>query len=345
MQRRFKLKIILILLSIVFLVSFFTYKTYAKTFQNIMTLGYDANQAHKMINYSNFLSVYSKTEVYLSKQIEAEKQSFKELVGSEFEFDSLNLTSQLALLKYNNYILFHKYDFVNQFINDNSHLKLNILNTVNLDDNKIKISPEFKKIFSTNELHEQSINEENTTIDRPAESSTSHSGILIVNKKNALSSDYNPGENGEAGRALRSLIVDMQVEGLDVSSNYSGFRSYQSQADIYNYYVSIYGQSETDKFSARPGHSEHQTGLAFDLLNGSGNLIGDGSSDLAQIAWLEANAYKYGFIIRYPKGKQAITGYQYEPWHLRYVGSLANDIHFSGLTLEEYFNVSGGDYY
>ena len=96
-----------------------------------------------------------------------------------------------------------------------------------------------------------------------------------------------------------------------------------------------YGQELTDTFSARPGHSEHQTGLAFDV-----GAIDDDFANWPSGIWLKENAHKYGFIIRYPKGKQHITGYKYEPWHIRYLGvDLATKVYNSGLTLEEYLGI------
>ncbi len=165
-------------------------------------------------------------------------------------------------------------------------------------------------------------------------------GILIVNKKYGLPETYDPKENSEAKTKLMELINDMKKLGYDVSNSYSGYRTYEYQRKLYLGYVNVYGQEETDTFSARPGHSEHQTGLSFDLLHSNGTLLEKEN----EINWLKDNAYKYGFIIRYPKGKEDITGYNYEPWHIRYIGNKSKDIYESGLTLEEYLNVEGGDY-
>jgi LAS superfamily LD-carboxypeptidase LdcB len=166
-------------------------------------------------------------------------------------------------------------------------------------------------------------------------------GILIVNKKHALPATYAPGENAEAASQVKKLIADMQALGYNVSSSYSGYRTFGYQTTLYNSYVSKYGTAMADTFSARPGYSEHQTGLTFDLLHWDGTLI----ENDAAANWIAANAHKYGFIVRYPYGKEAVTGYQAEPWHLRYIGSQAADIYASGLCLEEYLEVEGGDYY
>ena len=164
--------------------------------------------------------------------------------------------------------------------------------------------------------------------------------IIIVNKKHGLSKDYNPGENPTAKAAFVRLRDDMINQGLNVGRSYSGFRSYDYQKTLYDNYVSRDGQAAADRYSARPGFSEHQTGLVFDLTDKSGNLLEDSRAS----QWLKDNAHNYGFIVRFQAGKEASTGYMPEAWHIRYVGKEAKDIHDSGLNLEEYFGIEGGDY-
>ena len=164
--------------------------------------------------------------------------------------------------------------------------------------------------------------------------------IIIVNKKHGLSKDYNPGENPTAKSAFIRLRDDMINQGLNVGRSYSGFRSYDYQKTLYDNYVSRDGQAAADRYSARPGFSEHQTGLVFDLTDKSGNLLEDARAS----QWLKDNAHNYGFIVRFQAGKEASTGYMPEAWHIRYVGKEAKDIHDSGLSLEEYFGIEGGDY-
>ena len=164
--------------------------------------------------------------------------------------------------------------------------------------------------------------------------------IIIVNKKHGLSKDYNPGENPTAKAAFVRLRDDMINQGFNVGRSYSGFRSYDYQKTLYDNYVSRDGQAAADRYSARPGYSEHQTGLVFDLTDKSGNLLEDARAS----QWLKDNAHNYGFIVRFQAGKEASTGYMPEAWHIRYVGKEAKDIHDSGLSLEEYFGIEGGDY-
>ena len=166
-------------------------------------------------------------------------------------------------------------------------------------------------------------------------------GILVVNKKHPIPPSFGGGVNGTAMAAVNRMISDMKAAGLAVDSSTSNYRSYSYQRTLYNNYVSAYGKASADTFSARPGYSEHQTGLAFDLREpGGGSLLTNSKAT----SWVAKNAHKYGLIVRYQSGKEWITGYQAEPWHVRYVGDIATSIYNSGLSLEEYLGVSGGGY-
>lgn len=159
-------------------------------------------------------------------------------------------------------------------------------------------------------------------------------GILIVNKTYGLPEDYNPGLDPEAESAFNTLSEAAANQGLDIYLS-SGFRSYETQVRIYESYVDSYGKESADTFSARPGYSEHQTGLVIDV-----NTIDDSFAGTPEAEWLAKHAYEYGFIIRYPKGKESITGYKYEPWHIRYLGvEKATEVYNSGLTLEEFLGI------
>jgi len=164
--------------------------------------------------------------------------------------------------------------------------------------------------------------------------------IVIANKHYPLSKDYNPGENPTAKAELLKLIAAMQEAGFPISDHYSGFRSYETQTQLYQDYVNKDGKAEADRYSARPGYSEHQTGLAFDLIGTDGDLV----TEEKAAQWLLDHAADYGFVVRYLKGKEKETGYMAEEWHLRYVGKEAKDIAASGLSLEEYYGFEGGDY-
>lgn len=165
-------------------------------------------------------------------------------------------------------------------------------------------------------------------------------GILLVNKKHGVPQDYAPGVDPTAQSQCNALLAQMMAEGFNMSWETSNYRSYDYQSQLYNNYVAANGQASADTFSARPGFSEHQTGLAFDLKDSTGALL----TSPVEAQWLLDHSWEYGFIVRYQEGKEAITGYQAEPWHIRYVGDEAEGIARSGLTLEEYLNAPGGDY-
>ena len=164
--------------------------------------------------------------------------------------------------------------------------------------------------------------------------------IVVANKHYPMSKDYNPGENPTAKAELLKLIAAMQQAGFPISDHYSGFRSYETQTQLYQNYVNKDGKAEADRYSARPGYSEHQTGLAFDLIETNGDLV----TEEKGAQWLLDHAADYGFVVRYLKGKEKETGYMAEEWHLRYVGKEAKEIAASGLSLEEYYGFEGGDY-
>jgi len=176
---------------------------------------------------------------------------------------------------------------------------------------------------------------------------------VVVNKKYRLPETYAPGLvavrgsslRPEAAEAIERLLSNAEAAGNAVKI-ISGYRSYSTQQSVYSGYVNQYGQATADTFSARPGHSEHQTGLAVDVGNANGScdlMTCFGTTPFGE--WLKVNAYAYGFIIRYPEGKQQLTGYQYEPWHLRYVGdNTAWGIVDSQQTMDQFFNVQAGGY-
>ncbi|MBM7619375.1 LAS superfamily LD-carboxypeptidase LdcB [Bacillus tianshenii] len=182
--------------------------------------------------------------------------------------------------------------------------------------------------------------------------------LLVVNKNQALPADYVPADltipnvafsfegdyekkylREEAARALEDLFAAATSENVELFA-VSGYRSYETQYGVYNSYVKKWGEEKTNTFSAIPGHSEHQTGLTMDISSRSNALdLTEEFGETPEGQWVKQNAYKHGFIIRYPKGKEVVTGYQYEPWHLRYVGKeVAEYIHKHDITLEEFFD-------
>ena len=178
-------------------------------------------------------------------------------------------------------------------------------------------------------------------------------GVLIANKTYALPSTYVPSnthtplssstEISKGGIINNAYSAYLKMQTAASKAGYtiniaSGYRSYAYQKKLYNSYVNRNGKADADRGSARPGHSEHQTGLGFDL-----NTISDSSANTNKSKWVLSNCYKYGFILRYPSGKEGKTGYKYEWWHLRYVGvDLATKLYNNGnwITLEEHFGIT-----
>lgn len=189
------------------------------------------------------------------------------------------------------------------------------------------------------------------------------SSWLIVNKQRQLNpKEYEPTDlrtpnmevesttmrvNDQTATALEELDAAAKEAGIKLTLA-SAYRSFGEQVTVYDSMVRGYGQAEADRQSARPGHSEHQTGWAADLGAANGKCrIELCFADTPEGKWLAANAHTYGFIIRYPEGKESITGYNYEPWHLRYVGKeLAAEMHVKNIsTLEEFFDLPAAPSY
>ncbi len=178
-------------------------------------------------------------------------------------------------------------------------------------------------------------------------------GILMVNKSYPLPSTYKPQTPYKeitkdylyGGDYIEDYVMneylkmkdDASKEGIALKIT-SGYRSYSVQEELYNSYVSRDGKEAADTYSARAGHSEHQSGLCFDLNGTNRNFI-----KTKEGKWLNDNCYKYGFTLRFPEGKEEYTGYMYEGWHFRYVGvELATKLYNNGnwISLEEYYGIS-----
>ena len=208
-----------------------------------------------------------------------------------------------------------------------------------------------------NETKEDDIEVVETFLDENNIVTNQDSIEVVVNKERNLNEDYVPNDlvmitdvptclaNPEinqlrksAAEALTSMF-EAAIEEIQIQLYArSGYRLYNTQVSLYNGYVNNHGKEAADKFSAKPGQSEHQTGLAMDITSYSVNLqLTEDFGDTDEGKWVSENAHRFGFIVRYQKGKEDITGYMYEPWHIRYVGEdLAKKVYDSGLTLEEY---------
>ncbi|URN93636.1 MAG: D-alanyl-D-alanine carboxypeptidase family protein [Candidatus Pristimantibacillus lignocellulolyticus] len=180
---------------------------------------------------------------------------------------------------------------------------------------------------------------------------------VLVNKQNKLPDDYNPADlvypdvafifnekidkrkmRKEAAGALEEMFAAAKKDSIHLAG-VSAYRSHATQTALFERYVKKDGLEKARTYSAYPGTSEHETGLSIDVSGSDGKCAAeDCFGDTDEAVWLEKHAPEYGYIIRYPKGQDAITGYKYEPWHIRYVGKeIAQEIADQGITLEEYY--------
>lgn len=229
---------------------------------------------------------------------------------------------------------------VNKYINEYSDLFENKEYKLSKDklDELSNYIDETKKIANARRISEtyEAKSNENARLREPKYIN----GILIVNKEHGLPDTYLPGESKEARTAFENMKADAAAEGIYLNA-FSTYRSYWSQNTLYNNYVANYGQDPTDTFSAKPGFSEHQTGLAFDIGGVDRSLWAEENFKYTEEAkWLKKNCTKYGFILRYPEGKEWITGYMHESWHFRYIGTEhSKNFENNDLTLEEYLGI------
>ena len=217
----------------------------------------------------------------------------------------------------------------------------------------------FPPAVKPQETPSETASSEPTATPLPTELTDLDSVTILVNKSHPLPADYVPKNlvtpylnsssdviqvDQKAEKALRSMLKAASKKKLNLILN-AGYISYETQNDYYEDRVSLVGQAEANKLIPVAGCSEHQTGLGFDFTNSEEvnlNSISFGVTDEGK--WLYDNAYKYGFILRYPEGKEDITGYEYQPWHYRYVGEDVAKAMYEidpNLTMEEYFGVDG----
>ena len=193
------------------------------------------------------------------------------------------------------------------------------------------------------------------TLFQSASAEVIESYAILVNKNSALPSDYEPSDltrpdvkyapgvaesrkqmRPAAARALEELFKAAADDGIELLA-ISGYRSYWTQNDLYNRRLKETSLEYVSIYVAKPGQSEHQTGLAMDLGCTGYTDLTERFAETPAYAWLSEHAHEYGFIIRYPKDGTDETGYAYEPWHIRYLGDLAEDVYKSGLTLEAWY--------
>ena len=281
-----------------------------------------------VIKHTNYIKTYK----YKFNKIGYSKEEIK-LLEKELKDKELDT---LLNNKYNKNIT--------KFIKEKYFIFKNLNDYLNYyEDNKDKSITDIVAIVNTKSNNEFYTNTKKTDI--------SKNELILVNKYNYLTSDYNPDDLKElsnvyaygtnqmlrldAYNAFIAMWNKANEDGYKLIIN-SSYRSYEDQEKIYNDYSSWYGETDADKKAARPGYSEHQTGLALDVQSYcSENKEFD---ECPEFTWLSNNAYKFGFILRYPKDLEHITGYNYESWHYRFVGIKASTyIHNNNITFDEYY--------
>jgi D-alanyl-D-alanine carboxypeptidase len=310
------------------------YLQYYKKDMDIPTLIYIVNNNLENYEYSTYLKELINNENFNEKNIERYLQ-----------YQNNNIDASKII-----YFINNNYD-----ISDNSTIILNFLTKQYFIENNLE---RYISYYNNNKNLEidDIISIVNSNIDKTfyvdtVKTDTSKDLLMLVNKFNYLDESYVPDDlvymdsnyttnncrlKSVAYEAFKKMVDSAKEEGLNIYAR-SGFRSYTDQFSIYNYYVSIDGYDKADTYSARPGFSEHQTGLVVDVIAGRNGTYDEfGSTN--EFKWLKENSYKYGFILRYTNENSYITGYKNEPWHYRYVGiDAAKIIYENNLTFDEYY--------
>lgn len=251
------------------------------------------------------------------------------------------------------------YRFVDYKQSQNSNTVEQPKSSASVDNNNMGNSDE--KGDNSNEVGAEKDLEGNDNTEIDVAFATSIQNIaMLVNPNSSLPENYVPEDlvypdvrftfnekiekrmlREEAARALEKMFAAAEVDGIYLAG-VSAYRSHETQTKLFNYYVERDGYEKAKTYSAIPGTSEHETGLAIDISSSTGKCAAqDCFGGTAEAIWLAKNGSKYGFIVRYPEGKENITGYKYEPWHMRYVGvDVAEEIYTQNITLEEYYGMN-----
>lgn len=296
----------------------------------------------KMIKFGSLSGLFIITiGISLSKNITIFGESRQDSVGKPLYSQSFNQTNQAAIVA-----------------NLDQLAKEKLLEEERLAEEKRQ---EEERLAEEKRLEQQpaKLDLESSFYENVITVSNGDSKLVLVNKNYALDSSYAPSDlvlpnvlalgheqnktiylREEASQHLEQLFSAAEQEAGLIFLARSGYRSYETQVSLYQRYVDQNGQEAADRFSARAGHSEHQTGLAIDVTADSVN--GQLTTEFGKTAegiWLKDNAHRFGYIIRYLEGRESETGYQYEPWHIRYVGvEAATEIYQNNWILEQYLN-------
>lgn len=376
-KRKLKKKTIfgLLIFIVIFIILIVLFLNYTKTDQyQLSKLGYNKTQI-KSIQSLNEKDVETIKNVHYDKNIPAlietkdfKTDSFKEYYTYQ---KSHKTTSEETIFIINNNLdKLDEYDerkiatYINfsKKANIKAHIAVELVNE-NIEYSDIILTLKKEKYYKEEHLkrylhYYKKTNQDATTIIRDVnanidyeyytnikEADLTKKDLILVNKYYQLSEDYVPEnlveiEDGYYATKVTSdaylkMKQDAQKQGLSLAIT-SAYRSYNTQDILYNRYTNQNGKTWADNYSARPGHSEHQTGLALDITSNSSNF--DTFENTKEYQWLKNNSYKYGFILRYQQDTEDITGYHYESWHYRYVGTeIATKIFNENITYEEYY--------
>ena len=267
------------------------------------------------------------------------------LITKGYTKDEINVLKEKTNDEFINNLLDTEYDKMYlDIINEKYYIKGKLSDYINYyESNLNKSSNEIITIINTN------TNKEYYTDIK--DSDTNKDELIINNKYYKLPNNYEPndlvdvknwysyGDNNKLRQIAYNAFIKMYDAALENNIKLiinSSYRTYKEQEEIYNDYLAKKSKEYADSYAARPGHSEHQTGLALDIITPGTN--GENFDKTEAFKWLQDNAYKYGFILRYPKDKEKITGYNYESWHYRYVGTkVSTIIHEENITFDEYY--------
>lgn len=336
--------IIIISLILITILAYLGFKYFTKEENEFKKLGYNEEQI-EIINTLKNPDIVLKYD-YNEFIIELIKnENFKEEKLNDYlDFSKYNFSIQDTMYVVNN-------DFYNKNIEYNEEIVALMKEEYYINDNLDRYI-EYKKnhnLDNYNIILNVNCNLDYEFYTNATPTDLSKGTLILVNKFNYLDKNYVPDNmvtieskygvnqplNSEVYEKYKLMWEDASKTGLTLYIN-SPYRSYNTQSYLYNNYGKRDGYALADTYSARPGYSEHQTGLAFDVTSRTTNF--DTFASSKEYAWLQDNAYKYGFILRYPKGKEYITGYQYESWHYRYVGvEVATKIKELNITYEEYY--------
>ena len=282
--------------------------------------------------YKEYL--YHKTNEYKLTQV---GYTLKE---SKLVIDKLNSDNE----KY--FVENDKNDYIIDLLNEKYFLEKNLYNYLEYKSKNKKTS--YSDIVAIVNVHADKDWYDNKVV-KPTD--LSKGNLILVNKFNYLNNDFAPEDitpldlsysyannsaSKETSEAYKNMAIAAKQDNIHLMAN-SSYRTYERQEEIYKEFYYTKGISYADKYAARAGYSEHQTGLTIDIFT-SGTSTTSNFEESDAFKWLQENDYKYGFILRYPKGKEYLTGYNYESWHYRYLGvETATKVHNSGLTYDEYY--------